>query len=130
MFGKFDVVTSPYGNAAQTMSVALIQSGSAGAIVSMTVRLLENKSSDAIKASVSVNPDVNATEFEKILKDPKYAETTLADTDFAKLKLDDGLRVYYGIFNYLKNTLQLNETELAAIYDKTCQVTGEKISYI
>lgn len=58
-FGDFDVVTSPYGNGAQTMAVALMQSGSAGAIVAMTVRLLEDRSSDVIRQSVSVISSVD-----------------------------------------------------------------------
>lgn len=110
VFGGFDLVTSPYGNAAPAMSVALMQGGSAGAIVSMTVRILEDKSEDAIKSSVSsVMSDEQAAEFVKILKDPAHAESTLKDTDYADLKLDDGLRVYYGAYNYLSKTLDLSE---------------------
>lgn len=76
VFGNFDIVTSPYGNGTQAMTVALMQHGSAGAIASMLVRILEERDTDEVGAALS-GSDADPEEFCRIISDPRYAESTL-----------------------------------------------------
>ncbi|MBE6527084.1 MAG: hypothetical protein E7Z63_04875 [Thermoplasmata archaeon] len=131
VFGGFSTVTSPYGNGSAAMSTAYLQDGSSGALVSMSVRLLDaNQSKVAAAVSGSGLTVIDSAKLSKILSDNSYCDEILADTDYAKLNLDDSLRPYYAAFVYLTETCALGPTQLCALYDSVCNVTGEKISYI
>ena len=131
VFGGFDTVTSPYGNGSAALSTAMLQDGTSGALVSMTVRLLESNTSKVASAvSGSGLSGIDPAVLTKILKDNSYCDEILEGTEYADLNLDSVLRPYYAALVYLTDTCGLSATELCALYDSACKATGDKISYI
>ncbi len=130
VFGGFSTVTSSYGDGSAAMSTALLADGSAGALVSMSVRLL-GASPEKVSSAVSASGlGIDADTLYAIVTDDSKCEEIIADTDFAELNLDDALLPYYAAYTYLVDDLGLSTTQLCALYDSVCSKTGDKISYI
>lgn len=145
--GGFDNVSSPSASGSSTLSVAMLQDGASGALVSMSVRLLQKDAglSGAVASAANAANvhQINGDTLKNLVSDATVAgnylstevgsdSTALAEAKakYAAMNLDDSLRCYYAAYVYLTVECNLTDTELCAVYDAVRDQTGNSISYI
>ncbi|MCQ2078886.1 MAG: hypothetical protein MJZ38_02365 [archaeon] len=126
--GKFSTVTSSVAGGTSAMASAYLSSGSAGAIATLAIRLVENDANaqSAIFTSFGVADVVkyidNASEARKYIAE--HPETFISYS--ADIK-DQSLPYVVGV-QYL--TSNLSESKIVELYNALCIATGHSINYI